>query len=178
MALSRPTRRRPHHGIHPWPIWHPLPEWLPPGSLRLGLTTALAGVLLGPLLLRLVNALHCAVLGEEVFGSTGPALLLLAGGFLGWQPIVVALVLAFVFEEPLSCLTRTTEVAFGLALIAAIVLTWFGWRWLGTWTRPYLFSPGWVGPLLLAIVAAFYAQGWARKNVKKAILQVADSAAP
>src|SRR5208337_1890734 len=32
-------------GAYPWPVWGPLPDWLPPESWQLGLATGLGGLL-------------------------------------------------------------------------------------------------------------------------------------
>ena len=39
-------------GVYAWPVWYPLPEWLPVGSWQLGLATGLAGALAGLVMLR------------------------------------------------------------------------------------------------------------------------------
>jgi leader peptidase (prepilin peptidase)/N-methyltransferase len=82
--------RGPEIGLYPWPVWGPLPDWLPPGSWRLGLATGLAGALAGTLLLRLVRFLFSKGLGMEALGLGDADLLMMAGSFVGWQPVVVA----------------------------------------------------------------------------------------
>jgi leader peptidase (prepilin peptidase)/N-methyltransferase len=128
-------------GFVPWPAWWPPPEWMPPGGLLLGLVTGLAGLLVGSGLLRLVNALHRATSGEEVFGPSGPMLFLMVGGFLGWQPVVVALLAAALLMHPLSRLAHSPEESFVLAGVVGIVLAWLGWRWIGPVARPWLLDP-------------------------------------
>ena len=80
----------PCAGLYPWPVWGPLPDWLPPGSRRLGLATGLAGVLTAAILLALVRLAFNFGVGAAVIGWGETSLLMIAGGFLGWQPIVVA----------------------------------------------------------------------------------------
>src|SRR6267142_312868 len=48
-----PNVAPPREGLYPWPVWGPLPAWLPSGSIRLGLATGIAGLLAGTLVLRL-----------------------------------------------------------------------------------------------------------------------------
>jgi leader peptidase (prepilin peptidase)/N-methyltransferase len=76
-------------GFMPWPVWEPLPDWLPPGSLALGLVTGAAGILGPAWLIRLVN-----VFARRKSLEQAARLLLMTGGFLGWQPLVMALILA------------------------------------------------------------------------------------
>ncbi len=47
----------PRAGLYPWPAWGPLPDWMPPGSWKLGLATGLAGVVAGAILMGLVRLL-------------------------------------------------------------------------------------------------------------------------
>jgi hypothetical protein len=83
----------PPAGLYPWPVWGPLPEWLPAGSWPLGLATGVAGLLAGLLLLRLVRFLFTAGLGIEAMGVGDADLMMMAGSFLGWQPVMVAFVI-------------------------------------------------------------------------------------
>ena len=80
----------PGRGLYPWPVWGPLPDWLPPGSHRLGFATGLAGILVGTWMLRGVRTLFTRGLGQEALGLGDADLMMMAGAFLGWQPIVVA----------------------------------------------------------------------------------------
>src|SRR5262249_61764756 len=73
-------------------LWRPddLPEWLRPGSWRLGLASGLAGVLAGMLLLRGVRFLFGLGRGVEGLGVGDADLMMMAGAFLGWQPVLIA----------------------------------------------------------------------------------------
>src|SRR5262249_55300861 len=82
---------RPPMGLWPWPFWWPLPDWLGIGGDWLtGLMTALVGVLVGTLVLRLVRFVFSTGLGVEALGLGDADLMMMAGAFLGWQPVVVA----------------------------------------------------------------------------------------
>src|SRR5262249_34248568 len=80
----------PAVGLYPWPVWYPLPEWLPPGSPQLGLATGVAGVLAGAGLPRVIGFLFKAGRGKEGLGIGDADLMMMAGAFLGWQLVIVA----------------------------------------------------------------------------------------
>src|SRR5262249_3386012 len=80
----------PRPGFYAWPVWGPLPGWLPPGSWQLGLATGLAGAAAGSLLVRGVRFLAGQALGKEAMGMGDADLMMMAGAFLGWQIVVVA----------------------------------------------------------------------------------------
>lgn len=148
--LSPLEARAGSSGFVPWPVWTPVPETLPPGSVLLGLATGLAGLLVGSWLLRIVAALHRRILGCSPLGQDAPGLVLLAGGFLGWQPMMLALALALLLGR-----------RFDLALVAGIVIAWQGWPWLGPLVRP-LFDSAWAGPSVLGLGMALFVVGVAR----------------
>ena len=56
-------------GLSPWPVWGPLPAWLPAGSWKLGLATGLAGALVGTFMLRSVKFLFEKGLRKEALGE-------------------------------------------------------------------------------------------------------------
>ena len=81
----------PPMGLWPWPFWWPLPDWLGLGGDWLtGLLTALVGALVGTLMMRLVRFVFSTGLGIEALGLGDADLMMMAGSFLGWQPIVLA----------------------------------------------------------------------------------------
>jgi leader peptidase (prepilin peptidase)/N-methyltransferase len=124
----------PKPGLYPWPVWHPLPDWLPAGSWQLGLATGLAGVLAGMLLLRAVRFVFGLGRGKEGLGVGDADLMMMAGAFLGWQPVVIAFFVS-VFPAMLigvgqMVLRGNQELAFGPSLSLGIVLTMLGWQWI------------------------------------------------
>jgi leader peptidase (prepilin peptidase)/N-methyltransferase len=125
----------PREGLYPWPVWGPLPDWLPPGSWQLGLATGVAGLLVGTLLLRAVRFLFSAGLGVEALGLGDADLMMMAGSFLGWQPVVVAFFLScvpgLVFGGIQMAVRRDNSLPFGPALAAAVVFTWLAWGRIG-----------------------------------------------
>ncbi len=81
----------PPIGLWPWPFWWPLPDWLGLGGDWLtGLLTALIGLLVGTLMLRIVRFIFSTGLGIEALGLGDADLMMMAGSFLGWQPVIAA----------------------------------------------------------------------------------------
>jgi leader peptidase (prepilin peptidase)/N-methyltransferase len=78
-------------GVQPWPFWGPTFEFAPPGSIQLGLLTAVFGALAGSLVVRATKWLFETGLGREALGLGDADLLMMAGAFLGWQIPVLAL---------------------------------------------------------------------------------------
>jgi len=121
----------PPPGLYAWPPWDPLPAWLPPHSWQLGLATGLAGVLAGMLLLRAVRFVFGLGRGKEGLGVGDADLMMMAGAFLGWQPVVIAFFVS-VFPAMLVGVTQMVvrgdqELAFGPSLSLGIVMTMLGW---------------------------------------------------
>lgn len=141
-------------GFVPWPVWGPPPAWLPAGTWPLGLATGLAGVLLAPWLVRLVDAGVAWRRGKPAFGADVPRVLMLAGGFLGWQPVTTALAAATAGALAASLLRPPSARSFALALVGTVFVTWQGWAWLGPAVRPVLFDPRWAAATLTGLTAA------------------------
>jgi leader peptidase (prepilin peptidase)/N-methyltransferase len=132
------------NGMYPWPAWGPLPDWLPPGSPQLGLATGIAGALAGTFLVRAIAWLAHTGLGKEALGLGDADLMMMAGAFLGWQPVVVAFFLsaapALVFAIVQAVVHRDNSLPFGPSLATAIVATWLLWDWIGPPLQIFLFS--------------------------------------
>lgn len=122
-------------GIYPWPVWGPLPAWLAPGgNWQTGLATGLAGMLVGSILLRAIGFLFSTGLGKEALGLGDADLMMMAGAFLGWQPILVAFFVsvfpALVFGIVQMTVNRDHSLPFGPSLAMGVVLTFLGWRYV------------------------------------------------
>jgi leader peptidase (prepilin peptidase)/N-methyltransferase len=131
-------------GLYPWPVWGPLPALLAPGgNWQTGLATGLAGMLAGTLMLRAIAFLFRTGLGKEALGLGDADLMMMAGAFLGWQPVVVAFFLSVVpalfFGVIQLVVRRDNSLPFGPSLAAGVVLTFLCWRWLGPYVQPLLF---------------------------------------
>lgn len=156
-----------HQGLYAWPVWGPLPEWLPPDSWRLGLATGLAGVLAGAAFAGLVRLLFNLGVGAAALGGGEMSLLAIAGGFLGWQPVVAAGLLALI--PGLIAATRQwivkkrTRVSYGLWLTLALLPMWLGWYWIGPRVQGLFFNGArmlWLAAGCAATLLAFAA--WLR----------------
>jgi leader peptidase (prepilin peptidase)/N-methyltransferase len=148
MPEDRPwatAKYSPRTGYYPWPVWGPLPAWLPPGGWRLGLATGLAGALAGAALMGLTRWLFNAASGARAVPPGDVAVLAIAGAFLGWQPVAVA----FAAALPPALLLAGTRLAmgkkgtapFGPWLAVAAAAASLGWAWVGPALRPTLFDP-------------------------------------
>jgi leader peptidase (prepilin peptidase)/N-methyltransferase len=138
----------PRPGFYAWPVWGPLPDALPAGSWRLGLVTGLAGALVGGWGLR-----HIARVARSDSAAGAADLSMIAGAFLGWQPALVAILLACAVAA-LLYRWRDRLPGFGLWLTLAVVTTSLGWAWVGPLVRPVLFSPTRLLALPVAVLAA------------------------
>ena len=120
-------------GLYPWPVWPPwdLPAWMGPGTWQLGLATGLAGALAGLVMLRGVRFLFGLGRGKEGLGIGDADMMMMAGAFVGWQPIVAGFfigVFAALFVGVAQLLRKGDHpLAFGPALaigVLAAVLLW------------------------------------------------------
>jgi leader peptidase (prepilin peptidase) / N-methyltransferase len=140
-------------GLYPWPVWGPLPDWLPPGSWQLGLATGLGGLLVGTFMMRGVGFLFSRGLGREALGLGDADLMMMAGAFLGWQPIVAAFFLSVFPALVVGILNivvkRDNSLPFGPSLAAAIVLTWLCWGWIGPHLQPVFFWGQMLGAMVV-----------------------------
>src|SRR5262249_44314803 len=113
----------------------PPPEWLPRGSWRLGLATGVVGAAVGWLLLWLIRFLFTKGLGVEAMGLGDADLMMMAGAFLGWQPVVAAFFISVVPGLVLGAahvaLRGDRALPFGPALAVGTVAAMLGWYWLG-----------------------------------------------
>jgi leader peptidase (prepilin peptidase)/N-methyltransferase len=141
-------------GLYPWPVWYPLPQWLPPGSWQLGLATGLAGAAAGMAALRVVRFTFGLTRGIEALGVGDADLMMMAGAFVGWQPILLS---CFVAAFPgllfgvVQLLRRGNQaLPFGPSLALGVMLTLWLWSFLGDSDalRMVFFEPGFLGFIL------------------------------
>ncbi len=80
--------------------------------------------------------------------------MMIAGAFLGWQPIVVAGLLGLIPGLLAVMLRRVVrrrqQVSFGVWLALALVPVWLGWYWIGPLVQGLFFNE--TRLLLLAVV--------------------------
>jgi leader peptidase (prepilin peptidase)/N-methyltransferase len=135
----------PKLGAYPWPFWGPLPGlFAPGGNWQTGLATGLAGALGGTLLLRVVRFLFGVGMGIEALGLGDADLMMMAGGFLGWQPVVVAFVagvlIGLVFGLAQLALRGDNSMPFGPSLAVGTVVVMLCWRWVYAPTQAIFFN--------------------------------------
>jgi leader peptidase (prepilin peptidase)/N-methyltransferase len=132
-------------GLYFWPAWLPLPAWMPPGHWLTGLLTGLAGAAFGTALLRLVGAVFSTGLRKEALGLGDADLMMMAGAFLGWQPVLMAFflgaVVALVIAVPRALWRGDNTLPFGPGLAIGLGLTWLGWPAFGPVAQGYVFDP-------------------------------------
>jgi leader peptidase (prepilin peptidase)/N-methyltransferase len=142
----------PTGSLYPWPLWWPLPAWLQPGgNWQTGLATGLGGVLAGMLMLRAIRFVFGLGRGKEGLGIGDADLMMMAGAFIGWQPIVVAFFVS-VFPALLVGLGHliirgNQEMPFGPSLALGVLVTMLGWEWI----RPFVDIVFFSGPFLAAL---------------------------
>jgi len=138
------------NGLAMWPFWGPWPSWAPPGSMAMGLLTGLIGAGVGLLIGRGIKALFEVGLGKEALGLGDADLLMMAGSFLGWQAISLALpigaVITLVAVVPMFLWAKIRgrrfdpALPFGPGIAAGVVACWLGWPWLGELVRAAYFD--------------------------------------
>src|SRR5947208_5682923 len=113
---------------------------MPLGSPLAGFATGLTGALVGTWLLRGIRFIFSKGLGREALGLGDADLMMMAGAFLGWQPVVVAffasVIPALFFGVIQWIVNRDNSLPFGPSLGAGIVLTFLCWKWIGPELQP------------------------------------------
>jgi leader peptidase (prepilin peptidase)/N-methyltransferase len=154
----------PNSGAQLWPVWYPLPDWLPAGSWQLGLLTGLAGALAGMLMLRGVRFLFGLGRGIEGLGVGDADLMMMAGAFLGWQAVVLAFFVsvfpALIFAAVQVLRGGGQALPFGPSLALGVIITMLCWPRIGPHFQEILFKPEILGVLgiggaLIMVVMAF-----------------------
>ncbi len=150
-----PANLGPIQGLYPWPFWGPLPGWFAPGgNWQTGLVTGLGGALVGTVMLRAVRFCFGLGMGVEALGLGDADLMMMAGSFLGWQPVVVAFFLGvfagLFFGIAQLLLGGDNLMPFGPSLAAGTIAAYLGWRWIGPHFMPLFFNGALLGILVVA----------------------------
>ena len=131
-------------GLYPWPVWGPLPNWLWNHPWALGLLTGLAGAAAGMVLLRAIKFMFERGLGKEALGLGDADLMMLAGAFIGWQPVVMAFFVGTFAALPLALLMRFGKneqyLPFGPGLALGVMITVYWWPRLGSAVHVFFFD--------------------------------------
>jgi len=92
-------------------------------------------VLAGTMVLRAIAFLFGAGLGKEALGLGDADLMMMAGAFLGWQPVIVAFLVSVVPALLVGLcqliFRRDNSLPFGPSLAVGTVVTMLCWRWIG-----------------------------------------------
>lgn len=166
VGVIKLTTVPPVRGFNLWPVWYQKGgiDWLPWGSWQLGLATSVSGILAGALTLRAVRFLFSLGRGREGLGIGDADLMMMAGAFLGWQPILVAFFVsvlpALIIGVILILLRGDQMMPFGPSLAVGILLTMFGWKYLPPEFQLLFFNPQLIVPLIvvggvLLLIASF-----------------------
>lgn len=144
----------PYPGAYLWPVWYPLPDWLPPGSWQLGLATGLAGAVAGMAVLRIIRFLFQLGRGIEGLGVGDADLMMMAGAFVGWQPILVAffvgVFIGLFFAIGQLILRGSKALPFGPSLSLGVIVTVLLWSRIGPEVGMAFFDPMFAGMLAVA----------------------------
>jgi leader peptidase (prepilin peptidase)/N-methyltransferase len=138
---------KPEHlppGVYPWPVWGPLPDWLWNHRWALGLLTGLAGAAAGMVLLRAVKFLFERALNKEALGLGDADLMMLAGAFVGWQPVIVGFFFGTFAALPLGLVWRFAkgerQFPFGPGLALGVLISVYAWRRIAPGLQQVLFD--------------------------------------
>src|SRR5262245_37128492 len=157
-------------GLYPWPVWYPLPPWLPAGSVQLGLATGVAGVLAGAGLPRVIGFLFEKGRGKEGIGDAD--LMMMVGAFLGWQVVIVAFFVsvfpALVFGILQLFIRGDRPMPFGPSLAAGSIITWLCWRWISGVrdVQVFFFEPILLGGAAAILCFGLFGMAWMLRLVR------------
>src|SRR5260370_15917238 len=108
-------------------------------------------MLAGMLMLRAIRFVFGLGRGKEGLGIGDADLMMMAGAFLGWQPVVVAFFVsvapALVFAIAQLIVFRDNSLPFGPGLAVGILITLLAWSWIGPYFRIVFFN----APFLLIL---------------------------
>jgi leader peptidase (prepilin peptidase)/N-methyltransferase len=131
-------------GLYPWPVWGPVPDFLSNNRWLLGLLTGLTGAAAGMFMIRAVKFTFEKGLGREALGLGDADLMMMAGAFLGWQPVVVAFFIGAIVSLPVGIAFRLRRgdraFPFGPGLAIGGMITMLTWRWIAPVMQMYLFE--------------------------------------
>jgi leader peptidase (prepilin peptidase)/N-methyltransferase len=148
-------------GVYEWPFWGPLPDFCGDGgNWQTGLLTGLAGLMVGTFLLRTIGFVFSYGLGREALGMGDADLMMMAGAFLGWQPIVAGFFIsvgpAVVFGLINVLFKGDHSLPFGPSLAAGVMTACLTWRWLGPHLQVlFFFGTIMIGLVVVMIVFLF-----------------------
>lgn len=166
-GFSLATGPNPHtvQGLYPWPFWWPLPAWFGPGNnIQTGLVIGIAGALAGTAFLRVIRSVFTWGLGIEALGLGDADLMMMAGAFMGWQPVVVAFVIGvFIglgFGVGQLVLRGDNMIPFGPSLALGIACTALGWAWVAPRVEDLFFNGFLLVTLAILLTVLMFASSY------------------
>ena len=135
----------PRIALYPWPFWGPLPSWCGAGgNWQTGLLTGVIGAAVGTLLMRLIRFVFTLGMGIEALGLGDADLMMMAGSFLGWQPVVagffIGVFVGLFFGIAQLALRGDNMMPFGPSLAVGTVVAFLGWHWIGPYFHRLFFD--------------------------------------
>ena len=135
-----------------------VPDWILHFRNWHGLSVSIAGWLVGGGMIWVIRLVGHAALKREAMGFGDVVLMAMVGAFLGWQPTVIAILIAAILSVVLVLATRlfawNREIPFGPFLSLGTLITLLGWKWI--WIR---FEPLFSNPVFLGASALFLPVG-------------------
>jgi leader peptidase (prepilin peptidase) / N-methyltransferase len=111
-----------------------LPAWLSTHPHLHGLGWSVTGLATGMLLTQAVRLVARFVMGMEALGFGDVMLMGMIGSFLGWQPTLVAFLIAPLCALTIGLATKLaggkSYIPYGPYLAAGALIVVFGWRWI------------------------------------------------
>ncbi|MEZ6066245.1 MAG: prepilin peptidase [Planctomycetaceae bacterium] len=127
--------------VHIWVDWNAevpqlqgpyIPGWLAEYPRLHGLAWSGTGLVVGGGIVWLARVGASMLLGQEALGFGDVTLMAMIGAFIGWQPVIIAFLIAPVCAVLIGVLVRVvssrTYVPYGPFLALATLLVLFGWR--------------------------------------------------
>lgn len=128
---------------HVWVDWNAeipqlqgpyLPKWLSSHRHLHGFAWSLAGMTCGIVLTGVIRSISAWILGVNALGSGDVWLMAMVGAYLGWQPVIVATLLAPVLALGIGgaerLLGNRAAIPYGPFLALASLIVLFCWRWI------------------------------------------------
>lgn len=136
----------------------PVPTWILHYPRGHALSVSIVGWLVGGGVIWVIRLVGHAALKREAMGFGDVVLMAMVGAFLGWQPTVVAIVIAAFLSVVLILAMRlfawNREIPFGPFLSLGTLIVLLGWKWI--WIR---FEPLFSNPIFLGASALFLPAG-------------------
>ena len=140
--------------VHVWVDWNRelpqlsgpyLPEWLAPHPHLHGLAWSSAGILMGTCLAWMTRTISSKLLAKPTFGSGDVFLMAMIGAYLGWQPTLIAFLIAPVIALSFGVIANVRgdrpALPYGPFLALAAIIILFCWKWIWMFEVPLTVSP-------------------------------------